>query len=212
VRYPPDQRLKTRERILSAAADLLRRRGIAATGVDHVMAAAGLTAGGFYTHFRSKDALITDAIETAADKARERWYSPFDHLRGEAWAERLIQTYLSPEHRDDLDGGCILPSLACDVTRSTPTSRKHFARRLQGLFVHATARSQGEIAPERPAIIAAIALCVGGIVLSRVVPERRFAHEILEAARLGAAQLLGLKGTPRRGDECTLSERSEKPT
>lgn len=198
MRYPPDQRQKTRERILSAAADLLRRRGIAGTGVDQIMAAAGLTAGGFYSHFRSKDALVADAIDAAAEKARERWYTPFDHLRGKAWAERLIQTYLSPEHRDDLEGGCILPSLAGDVARATPASRKQFARRLQGLFEHAMARSQGERGP----VIAAIALCVGGIALSRVVTERRQAQEILAAARLGAAVLLGLDP----------GERSEKPT
>jgi TetR/AcrR family transcriptional repressor of nem operon len=192
VRYPADQRQKTRARILSAAADLLRRRGIAATGVDHVMAAAGLTPGGFYTHFRSKDALIVDALDAAADKARERWYAPFDHLLGRAWAERLIQTYLSPEHRDDLEGGCVFPSLACDVARATPTSRKHLARRLQGLFEHVTTRIEGELGADRPAIIAAIAVCVGGVILSRLVPERRFAHEILAASRTGAAQLLGL--------------------
>lgn len=198
MRYPPDQRQKTRTRILSAAADLLRRRGITGTGVDQIMAAAGLTAGGFYSHFRSKDALIADAIDAAAEKARERWYSPFDHLRGKAWAERLIQTYLSPEHRDDLEGGCILPSLAGDVVRATPASRKQFARRLQGLFEHATARSEAERAP----VIAAIALCVGAVVLSRVVPERQKAQEILAAARLGAAALLGLDP----------GERSEKRT
>jgi AcrR family transcriptional regulator len=75
MRYPPDQRQKTRERILSAAADLLRGRGIAATGVDQIMAAAGLTAGGFYSHFRSKDALVADAIDAAAEKVRLRWYA-----------------------------------------------------------------------------------------------------------------------------------------
>jgi TetR/AcrR family transcriptional repressor of nem operon len=198
MRYPPDQRQKTRERILSAAADLLRGRGIAGTGVDQIMAAAGLTAGAFYSHFRSKDALVADAIDAAAEKARQRWYTPFDHLRGKAWAERLIETYLSPEHRDDLEGGCILPSLAGDVARASPASRKQFARRLQGLFDHAVARSQGERAP----VIAAIALCVGGIALSRVVPERQKAQEILAAARLGAAVLLGLDP----------GERSEKPT
>jgi TetR/AcrR family transcriptional regulator, transcriptional repressor for nem operon len=198
VRYPPDQRQKTRARILSAAADLLRRRGIVATGVDEIMAAAGLTAGGFYTHFRSKDALVSDAIDAAAEKARERWYAPLEHLRGRAWAERLIQTYLSPEHRDDVEGGCILPSLAGDVARATPASRKQFARRLQGLFEHATAQCQGERGP----VIAAIALCVGGIVLARAVPERQKAQEILAAARLGAAALLGLDP----------GERTEKPT
>jgi TetR/AcrR family transcriptional repressor of nem operon len=205
VRYPADQREKTRARILSAAADVLRERGLVATGVDHVMAAAGLTAGGFYTYFRSKDALIGDAIAAAADKARERWYSPIDHLRGKAWAERLIQTYLSPEHRDDMENGCILPSLACDVARATPTSRKQFGSRLEALFAHAQARTEGELAPDRPALIAAIALCVGGIVLSRAVPEPQLASEILEASRKGARQLLGLEPS-------TCSERSDKPT
>lgn len=204
MRYPPDQRAKTRARILSAAADLLRGRGIDGTGIDQVMAAAGLTPGGFYTHFRSKEALIESAILAAAEKARLRWYEPLDHLRGRAWASRLIRTYLSQAHTDDRAGGCILPSLAVDVARATPASRRQFSRRLRGLFDHVAERIAQDAPAERSAIISAIALCVGGVVLARAVPERRFAREILSASRAGAAELLGL-------GRAASSERARKP-
>ena len=69
MRYPPEHKAKTRAQILTAAAQLFRKRGIEPTGVDNVMSAVGLTAGGFYAHFRSKDALVAEAIDIAGDRS-----------------------------------------------------------------------------------------------------------------------------------------------
>src|SRR6187402_1324858 len=115
MRYPPGHRERSRARILRAAAELFRGQGIDATGVDRVMARAGFTAGGFYAHFRSKERLVADAVDVAAEASRQRWYGRFDALRGRAWAQALIQTYLSDEHRDDRAHGCILPSLSAEI-------------------------------------------------------------------------------------------------
>ncbi|HEY3493173.1 MAG TPA: helix-turn-helix domain-containing protein [Polyangiaceae bacterium] len=193
MRYPPGHRQESRSRILHAAAELFRRNGIAATGVDRVMARAGFTAGGFYGHFASKDGLVAAAVDAAAVESSQRWYGRFDELRGRAWATALVETYLSTEHRDDRSGGCILPSLGGEIARSGGPARLRFERRLRGLFDFAALRSQGELPAEREEFVAAIALCVGGLLLSRAVKTPALSREILAAARAGALRLLGVE-------------------
>ena len=198
MRYSSSHRKQTRERILGAAADLFRRDGIDATGVDAVMAAAGLTAGGFYSHFRSKEALVAEAVDAAAARARERWYGQVDHLTGRAWAKALIALYLSESHRDDRSQGCILPGLSVDVSRSSRPTRRHFEARLRGLLAHFEARLEGALPAERADIVGAVALSVGGIVLSRAVLDRALSAEILAASRRSADRLLGTTRPPTR--------------
>lgn len=190
MRYPSGHKHESRERILSAAADLFRRHGLAATGVDAVMAKAGLTAGAFYAHFRSKDALIAAAIGKAGEKAHARWIAPFDHLRGRAWSRAFVERYLSEAHRDEREAGCTLPSLSADVARSGTAARRHVESRLRGLVALVSERSDTSSAPEREQVIGAVALCVGGLLLARVVTDRRLSREILEASRRNAERLL----------------------
>lgn len=198
MRYPPSRKHESRERILSAAADLFRRRGLDATGVDAVMAAAGLTAGGFYAHFRSKDALIAAAVGKAGEKAHARWIVPFDGLRGRAWSRAFLASYLSEAHRDDRESGCTLPSLSADVARSNVSARRTVEARLRGLFALVTERS-GTPARGREQVLGAVALCVGGLLLSRVVVDRKLSAEILGACRRGAERLLEPERSTRRG-------------
>lgn len=190
MRYAPGHKEQSRERILRAAADLFRRRGIAATGVDAVMAAAGLTPGGFYAHFRSKDGLIAAAVTTAGARARERWLAPYAELTGAAWARSFLAHYLSEEHRDDRATGCFVPSLAGEVARTSPAPRRNFEQGLRGFFalVESHAREAGGADP-RGRALSAVALCVGGVLLSRVVLDRELSREILEACRASAEGL-----------------------
>lgn len=197
MRYPPDRKSKTRERILDAAANLIRRQGIEETGVDDVMKAAGLTAGGFYSHFRSKDALVTDAVDRAGQRSFQHWFSGLEALSGPAFSRELVARYLSPEHRGDREHGCILPTLGSDMARAKRPTRRRFERRLEGLLDLIAAHTQGASGPDREAILATVALSIGGVVLSRAVNDRAFSDEILKASRSGAHALLGL--TPRRG-------------
>jgi len=192
VRYPSGHREQTHARILRAAAELFRAQGIAATGVDRVMARAGLTAGGFYAHFPSKGALVASAVDAAAQASRERWYGRFDELRGETWARAFVETYLSEAHRDDRSGGCILPSLGAEVGHAGRPVRLRFERRLSGMLDFVEARTRGELSAERPDVIAAVATCVGGLLLARAVPSPELSTAILRSAEAGAKKLLGL--------------------
>jgi TetR/AcrR family transcriptional repressor of nem operon len=212
VRYPPGHREKSRARILAAAAALFRGQGIAATGVDRVMARAGLTAGGFYAHFRSKDGLVAAAVDAAAAASRERWYGRFDELHGRAWADALVETYLSPAHRDDRAGGCILPSLGTEIARAGRPARLRFERRLSGMFELAAQRTGTGHELARAELIAAIALCVGGLLLARAVVTPALSLEVLAAARTGAQRLLQLerKSGPERAARPRRSRRARK--
>lgn len=190
MRYPASRKQQSRERILNAAADLFRRRGLDATGVDAVMAAAGLTAGGFYSHFRSKDALVAAAVVKAGEKARARWIGPFDALRGRAWSRAFVRRYLSEEHRDDRESGCTLPTLSGDVARSSVTTRRHLEIHLAGLFDLISERSGPVPAASREQVLGAVALCVGGLLLSRVLVDQKLSNEMLRACRASAERLL----------------------
>lgn len=198
MRYASDRKARTRTRILAAAADLLRARGILGTGIDGVMAAAGLTAGGFYAHFRSKDVLVAEAIDAAGKEAHARWYAPLDGLRGRAWARAFLRVYLSPEHRDEVSSGCILPSLGAEMPRANKAARARFERSLQGMLQSMKERTGEELALARTDLVAVVALSAGAVLLSRAVADANFSEEILEASRKAGERLLGLRDRPAR--------------
>jgi len=96
MRYAAGHREQTRARILRAAGKVFRRQGYHAAGVDKVMEEAGLTAGGFYAHFASKEALLAETLAPAA--AGALCSEPIEHLTGRAWAEAFVERYLGPAH------------------------------------------------------------------------------------------------------------------
>lgn len=198
MRYAPERKAQTRARILRAAAELLRSRGIVGTGIDSVMARAGLTAGGFYGHFRSKDALVADAVDAAAKSAHERWYAPLEGLAGRAWAREFLRTYMSPAHRDARALGCILPTLGPEMPRASKAARQRFQGRLQGMLASMAERVGEELPVSRADLIAAVALSAGAVLLSRAVADARLSEEILEASRDAAERLLGIAHPPSR--------------
>ena len=189
MRYPIDRKLRTRERILKAASAAFRRHGYAATGIDTVMASAKLTAGAFYAHFRSKQALLGNALDEAFRQSRQNWPEDLERLQGRPWIRRFASFYLSLEHRDDAGCGCPMPSLTAEIWRNGEAGRKIFQQHLGGL-VEMVAQQVSGAAPDRVAAIAAIALSVGGLMLARTVRDDAFSQEILEAC--GTALVDGL--------------------
>src|SRR2546428_14028361 len=123
MRYPPGHKQRTHQRILDTAARLFRKRGYAATGVDAVMTSAGLTAGGFYAHFRSKQAMLAEALDLAFQQSIDRARSRLASSHGADWIRGFITFYLSKEHRDAPERGCPMPALAPEVARLDPACR-----------------------------------------------------------------------------------------
>ena len=131
------------ERIRAAAARLLRRDGLRGASVRKVMAAAGLTGGGFYAHFRSKDTLFADAFSCAIRDKRKRLAGTLGDARGPSYIDRFLRAYLTAEHRDNLQDSCPYAALLSELPRAGRTVRsrvredfaagvKAFADRLDG--------------------------------------------------------------------------------
>src|SRR5436853_1230624 len=116
MRVTREQAVRTRERILDAAAQLFRERGFDGIGVADLMKAAGLTHGGFYGHFRSKGDLAAEACSRAMAGASEEWAALARMPRGDARAE-IVKQYLTESHCDRPGKGCLLAALGSDVGR-----------------------------------------------------------------------------------------------
>lgn len=181
MRYGTQHKQRTRQAILAAAARLFRARGYRAVGVDAVMAEAGLTAGGFYAHFASKDALFAEAMRGLG--------TSFDELLDNGGLPRLINAYLGRSHRDAPAEGCPLPVLGPECANGSEASRGSFEARLRH-FQEALIAALPADDPARPArAIALLAELVGGLMLARAVQDRKYSDAILRACREAARHM-----------------------
>jgi TetR/AcrR family transcriptional repressor of nem operon len=181
---------ENREAIVTAADGLFRERGVDAVGLNELMGAAGLTRGGFYNHFASKDALV----DTVLAKAMADGVGNLDRAitaaqaRGSDPLTERIDWYLSPEHRADIEHGCPNASFAGDARRLDPAARARYAKGLAtnldrlAQTVHTAGLSEGE---RRARAIALFSEMAGALLLSRAVADAdpALADEILESAR-----------------------------
>jgi TetR/AcrR family transcriptional repressor of nem operon len=184
VRYDSEHKERTRARVLKEAAKAIRAEGPHRVGVAGMMAKAGLTHGGFYAHFASKDDLVVAAMSQMFAEASAK----FDRLtQGKPPAAALrayIDFYLSRQHRDARDTGCPLPSLSADLPRLGIAARQQFAAGVAGL----TARLAGLLSalgcPDGEMLASsALAEMVGALSLARGVADPRQSDAILKASR-----------------------------
>ena len=126
MRYEPEHKTRTRDRIVRNAARKLRAEGLSGPDVAGVMKAAGLTVGGFYKHFRSKDELLAEAIAQAFSDSEKLYSSVQTMPREERWKE-LVRLYLSPDHCDHPDIGCPVAALAPEIARAKLSVRKRIS-------------------------------------------------------------------------------------
>ena len=130
ARTPNSRKEETHERIVAAAARALRRHGYAGVGVADVMKEAGLTHGGFYAHFDSRDALIVEALERAGRESADAVNRVVEQRAADGVSafRSLVETYLADRHLSSLDTGCPVAALGCDMisscTSTTPKARR----------------------------------------------------------------------------------------
>jgi TetR/AcrR family transcriptional repressor of nem operon len=184
VRYSNDHKAGTRQRVLKEAAREIRAKGPDGVAVAGVMARAGLTHGGFYAHFESKDAMIADAIGTMFEDARARAGTLDQDGDPRAALRAYVDFYLSPAHRDNRDRGCPLPTLSGDLARSGDGQRARFGQGVEALTGR-LARALGAIGATDPQGEAAamLAQMVGAVALSRAVADPIQSDAILAGAR-----------------------------
>jgi TetR/AcrR family transcriptional repressor of nem operon len=198
-----EQKERTRQEILASAVKLLRERGIHGASVADVMRGAGLTVGGFYAHFASKEALVSDALREAIVEVRGRLLGGLD---GKAPAERLemvLRRYLSRAHRDEVDTGCPLPAVVSEIGTGHADVGAALSRELDE-FAAALEELGGPIteSPKTRAGLGLVALMFGGLSLSRAVRGTPMSDEILSACvALGRAALRGLAAEAQKPAE-----------
>jgi AcrR family transcriptional regulator len=188
MRYAPEHNETTRERILEAASRLFRQHGIAAVGLAKIMAEAGLTVGTFYTHFKSKEALLREVLLRSLDARHEALQQ---ELHGDL--EIAVRAYLSPEHRDQSGTGCPVAALASEVARHPRATRHIFASHneptLDALAAWLSSRQANKVG--RADAAAFLGLLAGTLQLARATPDRTESDAILEAGIRAAIRLAG---------------------
>lgn len=174
-----------RERIVETAARLFRQKGYDGIGVVDLMKSAGLTHGGFYGHFASKEDLLAEATAHAFKKSVGRWReraAAAPNAPATAMAS-IGDSYLSARHRDGPELGCSITSLGPDIARLGPKVRQALTEGAKGQIAVLEELVPGEDAAKRRQALAAYAAMVGAIVLARAVDDEAMSLEILEAVR-----------------------------
>lgn len=166
-----EQMVENRRRILDVASRLFRDKGFDAVTVSEVMKAAGLTHGGFYGHFRSKDDLVAQTLAhaLAADSVGDGDFSGF------------VRSYLTPRHRDNAAGGCPTAGLAAAIRHQTPEAQAAMTDgvRTQLARIEKTLLEQGS-ADKRRTAIGSWAAMVGAVILARAVDDPELSDEVLD--------------------------------
>ena len=181
-----DSKRESLDRILDAAARRLREEGLDGAAIVPVMRDAGLTHGAFYSHFSNKDDLASAAFGRAITTGRPHWIKP---MRGESWSARLTglaKRYLTAAHRDDLSNSCGFAALISDAAHASAQFRASYEYELRTSL----AAICGDETDDRlDDAIALMAICVGGMSLSRAVVDPKFSSRILRVVREAAAKL-----------------------
>jgi TetR/AcrR family transcriptional regulator, transcriptional repressor for nem operon len=184
MRYSREHKLETHARIVKKASVRLREKGAHGIGVADLMKEAGLTHGGFYAHFDSRDALVIEAFADAMDRSTEHWRKLAEHSPPEKRLGAIVDSYLTPAHRDDPGRGCAVPALGAEIARESPKTRKAFAAKLEQM-IDMLAAQIPDLSPKAAGkqAMAAIATMMGTVVLARIAGNGEFSDEILKAGR-----------------------------
>ncbi|APU30051.1 TetR/AcrR family transcriptional regulator [Pseudomonas sp. MDMC216] len=169
---------ETRKRILAAAGRVLAERGPGDPAVAEVMAEAGLTVGGFYAHFASKDALMLEAFRQLLRVRRDRLAQVDQSLTGRERRVLLAAFYLSRRHRDDADERCPLPSSLAEIARLPDGFRQTLAEHIELITAQMSGTpEEGDVA------LADLALMIGGLALARALGPGELSDRVLRAAK-----------------------------
>lgn len=187
MRVSRRQAAENRRRVLEVAGALFREKGFDGIGVAELMQAAGLTHGGFYGQFASKDDLAAEALSGVFDQGVERWKARAEAAPDDPFGA-IVGYYLSRRHRDIMGAGCPIPALSGEITRQSPAVRSSFTDGLERLAEVLSEHLPGE-GDRRQKALAVMASIAGAVILARAVDDAELSDEILRATR----RSLGLK-------------------
>ncbi|WP_024300990.1 TetR/AcrR family transcriptional regulator [Pseudogulbenkiania sp. MAI-1] len=186
MRYSSRHKAEVRQQIIRTASCRFRSEGMDAVGIANLMADLGLTHGGFYSHFRDKEALVAAACRHGFDELQQRLAELLQAVPPEERLAALVEHYLSPEHRDRPDDGCVAAALGGEVARRDQPSRQAFTAGVEAqLALLANCpplRAGGAMTAS-----AALALMVGALLLSRAVSDPALSLRFLDEAKRALA-------------------------
>ncbi|MEH6359839.1 MAG: TetR/AcrR family transcriptional regulator [Amylibacter sp.] len=185
--YSSEHKQKTREKIVESARILFNRHGFQDVTIDMVMQNAGLTRGGFYNHFKSKEALYGAAVSSFLMGRGAQWRADagVDPANPDPdMARQMIAGYLSPEHLGDLDGQCPMIALPSDIARTNPEVQASYQELLEAMVWLFESGLERQDDKARQKALSMAALCIGGMILARTLP----ASALVEEVRLAALQ------------------------
>ncbi len=201
ARYDPEHKGQTRTRILSAADRLIKRRGADAATVAATMQAAGLTVGGFYAHFASKEELARESLLFGLDESFRRLTAGLDDLDDRAWLRALIRRYFAQLDVDALDDGCPLTLSLPEVARDDEAFRARFGahaamlvKALQHRFPAVAGMAPAEVA------LAVFAALSGAVALARAVARPHARPRVVAATEKMLYAMLDLGTAPSSDD------------
>jgi TetR/AcrR family transcriptional repressor of nem operon len=182
MRVSRAQAEENRRTVIEVAGRLFRERGFEGVGLNDLMGAAGLTQGGFYKQFKSKDDLAAQACDRVLADSTER-LTQLVESSGEHALATIISRYLSSEHRDQIADGCIFPALGPDAARHSPELIRSFETGIRSyldVIERAMQASSAQEAERDPAVV--LSTMVGALVLSRLAEDETLSNRILDAA------------------------------
>lgn len=193
MRYAGTHKDETHQTLLKAAAQQLRELGPERLSVAKVMQAAGLTHGGFYAHFKSKDALLIETLTDAFARSKRRVEKLLEGLPPKHALATYIDFYVAERHRDDPANGCPITALNSDSPRQSKRFRATFEAGVKGLTdslaVRMAAAGIADAEKLAPSMLAAMA---GAVALSRTISDRDLSNELLASTRTGIKARLGV--------------------
>jgi TetR/AcrR family transcriptional regulator, transcriptional repressor for nem operon len=184
MRYSETHKAETHKRLLKLAGRALREKGPERLAVAELMGAAGLTHGGFYAHFRSKDALLTEALEWTFEESREKLRHMTEGLPPREALKVYIEHYVSPAHRDKAGAGCPIVALSSHLPRQSRRFRATFDAGVKSLVADLAGWIKAAGIADNESLAAAIvAAMTGAVAVSRAISDKRLSDELLTATR-----------------------------
>jgi TetR/AcrR family transcriptional repressor of nem operon len=190
--YTKEHKQRSREKIVDSARHLFNRRGFTGVSIDDIMADAGLTRGGFYNHFATKEELYAEVVARVLACGSDRWSE--EDTSPPAIAGAFIAAYLSQAHFEDRENSCPLMALPSDVARGGEPVKRAYRQVLEYMAGNLEKGLSG--AESRRRALAIAALCIGGMAVARAVDDAKLAREIREAASDAALSLAGWNKLP----------------
>jgi AcrR family transcriptional regulator len=187
--YSPAHKERTRRRILESARRFLKEQGLGGVSVDSLMAGAGLTRGGFYAHFSSKDELVAAALDDTVLLGFLQKHKSGGTPEPVHWTRAVLEEYLGPLHRDQPATGCPLAIHVGEITLAAPQARAVYTNLVKEVATELAGRLPRNAQKTSSEALAILALIVGGMALARGVNDTELSDAILAACREAISDL-----------------------